>query len=105
MNPFSQLNDRQAAIVRIFQNAHADGVSSAASLHSLRLQRDADFEGLLTLRIVRQAESDPETFYAPLSRDMFGPAVSRRVILGSICLLIVIAAIGFLMLVIKPPIH
>jgi hypothetical protein len=72
MNPYDTLTERQAAILRAFQDAHARDRWSARQLTELMLHEDADVAALVDLRILRRVDSDPTRLYAGLDRGVFG---------------------------------
>lgn len=91
MNPYGEMNERQAFIIRAFRDARAEGPFRAQSLASLRLQRDVDLDALLASRIVRATGGDPETFYLSLSRTPFLPAAARPASIAALCVAVVVA--------------
>jgi hypothetical protein len=104
MNPYSTLTERQAAILRSVQDAHARGPASAVSKHSLHLQGDADLDVLIALRIIQRDPSDAERIYASLSTAVFSPEGSQRktaIILGTLSVVVLVVTI--LMFVLGPP--
>jgi hypothetical protein len=104
MNPYSTLTERQAAILRSVQDAHASGPASAVSKHSLHLQGDADLDVLISLRIIQPDPSNPDWVYASLSRGVFSPEGSQRktaIILGTLTVVVLIVTIA--LFVLGPP--
>lgn len=78
MNPYARLTERQATILRAYQDAHARDRRSARQPTELALTDDDDVAALVDSRVLRRVKGDDTRLYAPLGRAVFDDVITAK---------------------------